>query len=90
MTCIMFDVTLNCQPSRLTFAGTMEAVRTLLESSTIHGLGHISSNRGLARLGWVAVVAAGFSAAAFMIQRSFQDCQRTFAKFLSARRRPLP
>ena len=67
----------------------MEAVRTLLESSTIHGLVHISSTRGLARLVWVAVVVSGFSAAAFMIQRSFQDCQRTFAKFHCARRRPL-
>ena len=52
---------------------TMEGVKTFLESSTIHGLGYISTIRRLVKLFWVIVVIAGFTGAGVLIYRSFQD-----------------
>ena len=51
----------------------MESIKTFLESSTIHGLTHISTNRKHARFFWVIVVTAGFTGAGVMIYHSFQD-----------------
>ena len=49
----------------------MNGVKEFLESSTIHGLAHISSNRRILRLFWIFVVIAGFSGAAALIKQSF-------------------
>ena len=51
----------------------MEGVRTFLESSTIHGLGYISTTRRLVKVFWVLVVIAGFTGAGILIYQSFQD-----------------
>ena len=51
----------------------MEGVREFLESSTIHGLGYISTTRKLVRLFWVVVVIAGFTGAGIMIYQSFDN-----------------
>ena len=46
----------------------MEGVNTFLESSTIHGLSHISSTRKYAKLFWMFVVITGFSVASILIK----------------------
>ena len=51
----------------------MERISTFLESSTIHGLTYISTTRKYARIFWILVVLAGFSAAGYMIYSSFQS-----------------
>ena len=51
----------------------MEGVRTFLESSTIHGLGYISTTRRLVKLFWIVIVIAGFTGAGILIYKSFQD-----------------
>ena len=51
----------------------MEGVRTFLESSTIHGLGYISTTKRLVRLFWILVVIGGFTAAGYLIYESVQD-----------------
>ena len=49
----------------------MEVVRTFLESSTIHGVGYISSTRKNSRLFWIFVVILGFTGAGLLIRSSF-------------------
>ena len=51
----------------------MEGVRTFLESSTIHGLAHISISKRLIKLFWIGVVISGFVGASVIIYQSFQD-----------------
>ena len=51
----------------------MEVLRTFLESSTVHGLGYISSTRRLVRLFWITVVIAGFTGAGIIIYQSFDN-----------------
>ena len=51
---------------------TMEVARTFLETSTIHGLGYISSSRKNTRLFWLVVVILGFTGAGLLIRESFQ------------------
>ena len=51
----------------------MDGFKEFLESSTIHGLFYIATNRRVARLLWICVVIAGFSAALVMIQQSFSS-----------------
>ena len=51
----------------------MEGVRTFLESSTIHGLTYISTNRRLVRFFWIIVVISGFATAGALIYQSFQN-----------------
>ena len=51
----------------------MEDIRHFLESSTIHGLTYISTNRKITRLFWIFIVITGFSVAGFMINASFQS-----------------
>ena len=51
----------------------MEGVNTFLESSTIHGLSHISSTRKYARLFWIPVVLTGFFGASLLIKESFDS-----------------
>ena len=51
----------------------MEGVREFLQSSTIHGLAYINSDRSQVRLFWLCVVVAGFSGAAVLIQQSFSS-----------------
>ena len=48
-------------------------IKDFLESSTIHGLSHISTTRRLIRLFWMFVVLTGFTVAAVMIQQSFSS-----------------
>ena len=51
----------------------MEGIKEFLESSTIHGLAHISTNRGLVRFLWLFVVLIGFSGAGILIHQSFSS-----------------
>ena len=52
----------------------MGIVRTFLETSTIHGLGHISSNKkARVKLLWILVVVAGFTGAGIIIYQSFKS-----------------
>ena len=52
----------------------MGIVRTFLETSTIHGLGHISSNKkAIVKLLWILVVVAGFTGAGIIIYQSFKS-----------------
>ena len=51
----------------------MDEVRGFLESSTIHGVGYISSSRRVVRLFWVLIVLGGFSGATVLIYHSFKD-----------------
>ena len=47
--------------------------KQFLESSTIHGLGYISSTKRYARLFWILVVISGFTFAGYLIYQSFQS-----------------
>ena len=51
----------------------MEGIKEFLESSSIHGLAYIPTNRRLLRLFWVSVVIFGFTAAGILIQESFSS-----------------
>ena len=52
--------------------------REFLESSTIHGLVHISSAKSrAARVAWVAIVVACFAFAIHMITRSYKEWQES-------------
>ena len=51
----------------------MEGARSFLESSTIHGLTHISTTRKYARLFWILVVITGFVGASIIIKESFDS-----------------
>ena len=62
------DVSLDFSPS-----AAMETVRSFLESSSISGLNHISTERKYAKLLWILVVISGFTTAGLMINQSFQS-----------------
>ena len=56
----------------------MEAAKEILDSSTIHGLSHISGSRSIiTRLGWTIVVLSSFVVAAILIQNSFDDWEES-------------
>ena len=55
----------------------MEAVKSFLDSSTIHGLAHISSTRKFVRICWIIVVFAGFCTAGYLIQTSFNNWEKS-------------
>ena len=50
----------------------MDEIKQFLESSTIHGLHHISTSRKCSRLFWILVVMSGVTAAGVLIYHSFQ------------------
>ena len=50
----------------------MGEFRKFLETSTIHGLSHISLTNKFARLFWTIIVISGFIGAVYLIQESFQ------------------
>ena len=50
---------------------SMEQIRNFLESSTIHGLSHISTTRNCTRVLWIVVVISGFSVSGILIYQSF-------------------
>ena len=50
----------------------METVKTFLESSTIHGLAHISTTSKCVRILWTFIVFTGFIGASVIIFQSFQ------------------
>ena len=54
-------------------SAAMETVRSFLESSSISGLNHISTERKYAKLLWILVVISGFTTAGLMINQSFQS-----------------
>ena len=58
----------------------MEEVRNYLESSTVHGLGYISTTRRLVKLFWIAVVITGFTGAGVMIYQSFDAWEESPVK----------
>ena len=49
----------------------VEAMKEFFESSSIHGLYHIASERKFARLFWIFVVLGGFIGAGYLIYESF-------------------
>ena len=49
----------------------MDNIKSFLESSTIHGLGYISTTRRCTRVFWILVIISGFSGAGFLIYQSF-------------------
>ena len=51
----------------------MEGVSVFLQSSTIHGLSHISTTRKYGRLFWILVVITGFIGASLLIKVSFDS-----------------
>ena len=51
----------------------MKTLNNFLESSTIHGLSHISTTRKFVRIFWIWVVLSGFIAAAILIYHSVQN-----------------
>ena len=51
----------------------MEGVKSFLETSTIHGLSHITTGSKLIKLFWIFVVFFGFTAASIIIYQSFQN-----------------
>ena len=51
----------------------MDGFKKFLESSTIHGLGYISTTRRLVKLFWILVVIGGFTGAGVLIYQSFQS-----------------
>ena len=51
----------------------MAGFKEFLESSTIHGLVHISNNTRLVRLVWIFIVLSGFSGAGILIHQSFSS-----------------
>ena len=51
----------------------MEGVRIFLESSTIHGLSHVSVTRKYARLFWIIIVLCGFLGAGYLIHEQFKS-----------------
>ena len=54
------------------------AIREFLESSTIHGLVHISTAKSRAtRAAWAAIVVACFAIAIYMINNSYQEWQES-------------
>lgn len=54
----------------------MEGIRSFLDTSSINGLNHISTTRGLSRLFWIFVVFSGFVVAGFLIHQSFQSWEQ--------------
>ena len=55
----------------------MDGLKEFLESSTIHGLAYIATNRGLGKLLWLCIVIAGFSGATLLIQLSFSSWEES-------------
>ena len=51
----------------------MKTLNNFLESSTIHGLSHISTTKKFVRIFWIWVVLSGFIAAAILIYHSVQN-----------------
>ena len=55
------------------FVLNMSKLKDLLESSSIHGMFHVSQTKKLQRMFWIFVVVTGFSAAFILIHTSFQS-----------------
>ena len=51
----------------------MEGLREFLQSSTIHGLAYIGSDRTQVRIFWLGVVIAGFTGSFILINQSFSS-----------------
>ena len=57
---------------------TIQSVREFLESSTIHGLSHISTSKSrVARALWVVIVVTSFATAIYMISSSYKEWQES-------------
>ena len=55
----------------------MDGFKEFLESSTIHGLVYIATNRRVARLLWICIVIAGFTIAGDLIYQSFSSWEES-------------
>ena len=55
----------------------MAGIKQFFESSTIHGLYHISSATRLAKVFWLIIVFGGFSGAGILIYESFNNWQQS-------------
>ena len=57
---------------------TSSTLRNFLESSTIHGLVHISTAKSkAARIAWASIVVACFAIAIYMITSSYKEWQES-------------
>ena len=59
-------------PLQLSVTRAMEGMKELFESSSIHGVAHILSEKKLFKLLWIIVVFSGFIGAGVIIRQSFQ------------------
>ena len=48
-------------------------LKEYFDVSSIHGLGHINSQRWFGKLFWIIVVFCGFVVAGILVQQSFED-----------------
>ena len=55
----------------------MDGFKEFLQSSTIHGLVYIATNRRVARLLWICIVISGFTGAGILIQQSFSSWEES-------------
>ena len=56
----------------------MEGIKEFLESSTIHGVTYISTNKNpFIKLLWIGIVVTGFSIASILINNSFSDWENS-------------
>ena len=51
----------------------MANIKLFLETSTIHGLSHIATNRSLTKILWIFIVTTGFLLASSLIITAFQS-----------------
>ena len=73
----MKNAILNQSSFQITSVIAMEGIKQLFESSTIHGLYHISSATRLAKVFWLIIVFGGFSGAGILIYESFNNWQQS-------------
>ena len=55
----------------------MNELSNFLDSSTIHGLSYISSNKKYSKVFWTLIVLGGFSGAFILIQESFYNWEQS-------------
>ena len=58
----------------------MSYLKEFLESSTIHGLYHISVNQKIAKVLWIVIIISGFVGSGIIIYQSFEDWKQSPVK----------
>ena len=62
---------------QLSIAGGMEGFKEVFQSSSIHGVDHILSERKLFKVFWICVVLSGFIGAGILIAQCFQSWEES-------------